>query len=85
MREINVGGDDLEDINVWVERGVIVLIILSLPVIRPRRGDDSYQFLRLRPRQHLTLGHTTAHLRENRIKQQQLVLFQLTVMTLLMW
>ena len=51
-REINVPSDDLQDINVWVELGVIVLIILTLPVIRPRTGDDSYQL-----RQHLTLTH----------------------------
>ena len=54
-REINVPSDDLQDINVWVEPGVIVLIILTLPVIRPRTGDDSYQFLRMRLRQHRTL------------------------------
>ena len=47
-RERNVIGDDLEDINVWVELGVIVPIILTLPVIRPRTGDDSDQFLPLR-------------------------------------
>ena len=44
-RERNVVADDLQDINVWVELAVIVLIILTLPVIRPRTGDDSYQFL----------------------------------------
>ena len=54
-REINVPSDDLQDINVWVELGVIVLIILTLPVIRPRTGDDSYLFLRMRLRQDLTL------------------------------
>ena len=53
--EINVPADDLQDINVWVELGVIVLIILTLPVIRPRTGDDSYQFLRKRLRQDQTL------------------------------
>ena len=46
-RTINVGADDLQDINVWVEPGVIVPIILTPPVIRPRTGDDSYQFLRM--------------------------------------
>ena len=46
--KINVPADDLQDINVWVEPGVIVLIILTLPVIRPRTGDDSDQFLPLR-------------------------------------
>ena len=58
-RTINVGADDLQDINVWVEPGVIVPIILTPPVIRPRTGDDSYQFLlhTMRRRQHRTVTH----------------------------